>query len=430
MIRIIGAFLLFVTPWVFAAEQPKNIIMVIGDGMGPVYTSGYRYYADDPATPVVETTIFDELLVGLASTYPAPESGVVTDSAAGATALSSGVKSYNGAIGVDVNRKPLPTVLELAKQRGMKTGIAVTSQINHATPAAYMAHNESRNNYNEIADSYFDDRLNGHFKADVMLGGGWAYFIRPGRNLVAEFQEAGFQYVDSMAALTSAPVGKPLLGLFADKGLPWALDYPDHQRLPLLAKTAVKHLQGDQGFFLLIEASQVDWGGHANDVAAAMGEMDDMAITLEWLKQFVDADGETLLVVTADHSTGGISLGSSGKYEWHPEVIRKLEQSPTKIAEQLLALPMGKRAALLKVQLGAELNAEEATALAGLTDARSAEGLVKKLIDRLTNTGWTTGGHTAVDVPVMAYGMGAEQFRGHQDNTEIAKKVIALLPEK
>ena len=141
------------------AQEPKNVIMVVGDGMGPAYTTAYRYFADDKNTLDVEQTVFDRMLVGMASTYPARISGYVTDSAAGATALATGVKSYNGAIAVNVDKKPVSTVLEWAKEQGMKTGVAVTSQINHATPAGYSVHNESRKNYDQIADSYFDEKI-------------------------------------------------------------------------------------------------------------------------------------------------------------------------------------------------------------------------------------------------------------------------------
>lgn len=145
-----------------AAEQPHNIIMVVADGMGPAYTTAYRYLKDDKNTPEVENTIFDKYYIGSSSTYPAAVSGYVTDSAASATALATGIKSYNGAIAVDVNKKPVETVLERAKKYGMKTGAVVTSQVNHATPASYIAHNESRQNYDEIADSYVDELIDGN----------------------------------------------------------------------------------------------------------------------------------------------------------------------------------------------------------------------------------------------------------------------------
>ncbi len=413
------------------ADKPKNIIYVISDGMGPVYTTGYRYFADDKSTPKVDKTVFDRLHVGSASTYPAAISGVVTDSAAAATALSTGVKSYNGAIGVDVDKKNIPTILEMAKQKGMKTGVAVTSQVNHATPAAFITHNESRKNYNEIAESYFDQRIDGQFTADVILGGGTQYFQREDRDLVGEFIGAGYEYVNNIDDLPSVQPDKPLLGLFAPVGLPWALDYPQKKRLLHLAQAAVKSLENDKGFFLLVEASQVDWAGHANDVAAAMGEMADLAETLEWLEAYVDNNPDTLLVVTADHSTGGISLARDRAYIWKPEFIHKLEHSPAIIAQKLVLKPAGvQREKLAKQLLPLEFEDEELAALKKLTpvDQQSAYNWVKSVIDRETHTGWTTGGHTAVDVPVLAKGLGADAFIGHQDNTEIAKKLIRVLP--
>ncbi len=147
-----------------APSRPQNIVIMVGDGMGPAYTSAYRYFNDNPDTEEIEQTVFDRLLVGMASTYPARVSGYVTDSAAAATALATGVKSYNGAISVDTQKQPIPTIMEKAKQRGMSTGVAVTSQINHATPAAFLSHSESRKNYVELANKYLET------DADVMLG--------------------------------------------------------------------------------------------------------------------------------------------------------------------------------------------------------------------------------------------------------------------
>jgi alkaline phosphatase len=413
-----------------AADKPKNIIMVVGDGMGPGYTTAYRYYADDKSTPQVEQTVFDRLLVGMASTYPHLSTGYVTDSAAGATALSTGKKSYNGAIGVDHNKQPVLTVIEWAKQLGMKTGVAVTSQINHATPAAFTTHNESRHNYNEIADSYYDQKIDDKFTLDVMLGGGWDFFIREDRNLVEQFKQAGYQYIDSLQQLPSTDVSKPLLGLFAKVGLPEAIDTKNKHRLPALTKTAIKHLENEQGFFLLVEGSQVDWAGHRNDIAMAMSEMHGLALTLEWLESYLEENPDTLMVVTADHSTGGMSIAADGEYRWSPEWLDKMKESPLSIAEKLSsAKNKGKLASDL---LGFELNKEEVNRLESM-DSADAEGFyiaLKTILDTRSNTGWTSGGHTGVDVQVFAKGRGAELFRGHQDNTQIAQTIFTLLGRK
>lgn len=427
---------------------PQNIIMVIGDGMGPAYTTAYRYFIDNPDTSEIEATVFDRHLRGLSSTYPAPVSGVVTDSAASATALAAGVKSYNGAIGVDVNKKEVQTVLEWAKLQGKKTGVVVTSQINHATPASYLAHNEHRRNYNAIADSYIDDGI----KADLYLGGGWKYFIREDRNIVNEFKQAGFHYIDNYQGLADLPENKPVLGLFANVGLPWALDDTNKHRLSTMTKAAVHHLSDMQkhdnvpnkGFFMLIEASQVDWAGHGNDISDAMAEMDDMAKTLEYLEHFVEHHPNTLVVVTADHSTGGFTLAANGKYEWNAEHLRTMKHSVNYIAKRLASNDIN--ADYANSLFNFELNQKELQLLIDTkaspkpnkrnniyqNNKNSAIELallkqVKAIIDIRTNSGWTSGGHTAVDVPVFAFGKQSELFNGSQDNTDIAKKIFMLL---
>lgn len=427
-------------------NNPKNIIMIVGDGMGPAYTTAYRYFNDNPETNIIEETIFDRHLVGMSSTYPARVSGYVTDSAAAATALATGVKSYNGAIGLDVDKKPVETVLEWAKKQGKKTGIVVTSQVNHATPASYLAHNESRNNYNAIADSYID----GGIKADVILGGGWKYFVRDDRNLVNEFKSAGFNYLDNLQELNQLPENTPVLGLFADVGLPWALDDSNNFRLSAMTKAATKQLENDEGYFLLVEASQIDWAGHGNDIAAAMGEMTDLAKTMEYLEQYVKTNPDTLVVLTADHSTGGFTIAAEGKYEWNPEVLRTMKHSPQKIAEYLAKTDITTKEASeqlnfkvtqneVRLLQQAKYQASEALANFYALDERaqlkktkpSIETTVyialKKLIDKRTNSGWTSSGHTAIDVPVYAFGKSSDVFKGKVDNTDIAKKLFNLL---
>jgi len=407
---------------------PKNIIMVVSDGMGPAYTTAYRLYKDDPNTPAVELTALDPFLVGMAQTYPAPVSGYVTDSAASATALAAGIKTYNGAIGLDVDKKALESVLQRAKKIGKKTGVAVTSQIVHATPAAYIAHNESRNNYNELADSFLDDRINGKNVADVMLGGGWNYFIRDDRNLVAEFKALGYQYADSYTDLLALPKGKPTLGLFADKGLPKALDDSNPHRLSVLTESAISHLENVNGYFLLVEASQVDWAGHANDIASAMSEMEDLEQTIKLLKNYVDLHPDTLVILTADHSTGGLTIGADGDYRWSPEFIQNMKASVTMMSEKM----MDEEDMALYVEdvFGFALNDDEKNRISGISidmTPRARESVLKSVLDKRTNTGWTTSGHTGIDVEVYAFGAGAQAFAGNLNNIDIAKKIFELL---
>lgn len=425
---------------------PKNIIMVVADGMGPVYPSAYRYFNDDPSTPQIEETVFDRHFVGISSTYPARKSGYITDSAASATSLSAGVKTYNGAIGVDLNKQPVQTVLEWAKQQQKRTGVVVTSQINHATPASYLAHNEHRRNYNAIADDYIDEGI----KADVYLGGGWKYFIREDRNLVNEFKQAGFYYVDKYDDLENVPENTPLLGLFANSGLPYALDDTKKHRLSLMTQAAINQLENDNGFFMLVEASQVDWAGHSNDIASAMTEMDDLAKTMEYLESYVAQNPDTLVVLTADHSTGGLTIAANGKYEWTPSFIHTMTMSPGAIAKQLANTKMTVNSisnllnfivtqdevqTLKKVKLDANEKLRDYKALDIAEQKKQKKPNVNKqlstsikhLIDSRTNTGWTSSGHTGIDVPVYAMGAQHHRFKGKLDNIDIAQKIFTLL---
>jgi len=427
-------------------KSPKNIIMVIADGMGPAYTTSYRYFSDNPATELIEETVFDRLLVGSASTYPAPVSGYVTDSAASATALATGYKTYNGAIGLDVNKNSVETVLEFAKKQGKKTGIVVTSQINHATPASYLAHNESRRNYDAIADSYIDNGI----KADVYFGGGWKHFIREDRKLVDEFKAAGFQYVDNYKSLAHLKDKTQVIGLFANVGLPWALDDKDPKRLLTMTRAAIKQLENKNGYFMLVEASQVDWAGHSNDIASAMAEMSDLATTMEYLEKYVNENPDTLVILTADHSTGGLTVGANGKYEWRPEILRTMKSSPKIIAKKLSKNTITKNSLtkLLnfkvtdsefeQILVAKNIANKQLSAYKQLDDKKKLEttepntvniisSAIKSIIDIRTNTGWTSGGHTAIDVPVHALGKNSESFYGNIDNTDIAKKIFKML---
>lgn len=411
-----------------AETAPKNVIYMIGDGMGPAYTTAYRYFKDDPTTKSVDQTVFDTMLTGMARTYP-DDLTVVTDSAASATALSSGHKSYNGAIAVDTDKKPLKTMLEIAKQRGMTTALLATSQINHATPASFAAHNESRNNYDEIANDYIDNKIAGKLPVDLMLGGGTKYFIRDDRNLVDEFKAAGYQYGDDIQNLDQI-TQLPAIGLYAAKGLPFALD-ENPTRLTKLTSKALDLLdnQNKDGFFVMIEGSQIDWCGHANDIACAMAEMDDFASAIEKAKAYVDKNKDTLLVITADHSTGGLTLGAHGQYKWEADVVHGVKATAGTITQLLLESDdlksVWNKYTSIAFTPENKIKLEQAKSMGD----KALNLAVKSIISDTSFTGWTTGGHTAVDVQVFAYGKGSEQFVGSQNNTDIADKLIHFIEQ-
>lgn len=424
-----------------ASESKPNIIFMVGDGMGIAYTSAYRLYQDDLATPELETTIFDEMLVGMASTYP-DDHGLVTDSAAAATALASGIKTFNGAIGVNSQHTPIPSMLDKAKELGYLTGVAVTCQVNHATPAAFIAHADSRQSYEKIADQYVDLRIHNKPKVDLILGGGREYFIRKDRNLTKELGTLGYTYKDNLKDLDK--IKKiPALGLFAPMGMEPALESSNPLRLAEMTEKALSLLQPEtqkniaaKPFFLMLEASQIDWCGHANDIACAMGEMRDMAAAMKIIKAFVDKNPNTIFVATADHSTGGLSIGTKGQYQWNANVVRNVKATAPKIARKLLASRSQWRAewqALTQIKLADD---EQKTLDAFIMQADESNGevvvsqvtaQVLAYIDKYSSTGWTTKGHTGEDVQIFSYGKGHTNFSGAMDNTDIAKKLMAYL---
>jgi alkaline phosphatase len=420
--------LLCTTTGAFAQTAPKNVIYMIGDGMGPAFTTAYRYYKDDPTTKEIETTVFDTILKGMAHTYP-DDHTYVTDSAAGATALSSGHKSYNGAIAVDTAKKPVKTMLEIAKEQGMTTALVATSQINHATPASFAAHNESRRNYDDIANDYIDNKIAGKLPVDLMLGGGTEYFIRDDRNLVDEFKQAGYQYGDDIQNLGQI-TQVPAIGLYAPKGLPFALD-ENPTRLKQLTSKAFDLLDGqnNKGFFVMIEGSQIDWCGHANDIACAMAEMDDFAKSIETAKAYVDKNPDTILVITADHSTGGLTIGAHGQYKWETDVIKGVKATAGTLTNLLMESDNLKK--VWQENTSIEFTAENEIKLkqAKAMGEKTLNLAVKSIINDLSFTGWTTGGHTASDVQVFAYGKNSDDFVGSQNNTDIAKKLIGYIEQ-
>ncbi|MCS6982088.1 MAG: alkaline phosphatase [Flavobacteriales bacterium] len=275
--------------------KPRNVILMIGDGMGlaqitaGMYANGNRIALEK--FPVV----------GLVKTASARD--LITDSAAGATAYACGQKTYNRAIAVDTNRRPLRTILELLEEEGYSTGLIATSSITDATPAAFYAHQPDRKMQEEIANDMLKVRV------EVFAGGGRRYFEArsDGRNLLEAFRIMGYDvYTDWRQALGSR--ADRLVCLAAEDGLPRVSE----GRGPFLPEFTVKSLEilnrNPKGFFLMVEGSQIDWGGHANDDQYIISEMLDFNDAIENVLDFAMKDGQTLVVVTADHETGGFGL--------------------------------------------------------------------------------------------------------------------------
>ena len=254
-------------------KNPKNVIFLVGDGMGPSYNAAYRYFADDPNTKEMDKTAFDEHLVGTQRTNPNDPKENVTDSAAGATAFSSGHKTFNGAIGVDANKQKVKTVLEQAKENGKSTGLVSTAEITDATPAAYASHVDDRDKKDEIAQQFYNDKINGEHKVDVLLGGGSEYFGKDNGDLTKKFKKDGYDIVKNKNDLKNSK-GDQVLGLFAKNDMPLNIDAPNkNPELVDMEKSALDRLsKNDKGFFLMVEGASIDKAGHPNDVTGVMSE--------------------------------------------------------------------------------------------------------------------------------------------------------------
>lgn len=411
--------------------KAKNVIFMIGDGMGVPYTTALRYMNDIEGADMPQTA-FDPHLVGLQSTYPEDEEENVTDSAAAATAMSAGVKTYNNAIAVDNDKTDVKTVLEQAKENGMSTGIVATSEITHATPASYGAHEEERKSENAIANDYYDELINGEHKIDVMLGGGTDFFERSDRNIAKQFQQDGYSYVKSAEEMKQDD-NQQVLGLFAEVGLDKMIDRDDSQpSLADMTMSALDRLEDDEdGFFLMVEGSQIDWAGHDNDVVGAMSEMKDFENAFKKVEEFAKENGETLVIVTADHSTGGFSIGSDGNYNWDAAPIQAAKRTPDFMAKQIES---GKDVeAVLNEWIDLDLTDAEIKSVqqaAETKDVTKIDNAIEKIFDVRSGTGWTTDGHTGDDVPVYAYGPQKEQFTGMIDNTDQAARIFELLENR
>lgn len=240
-------------------------------------------------------------VVGLHKSYSSDN--LITDSAAGATAFSIGKKTFNGAIGVDSTGMPKETILEEAHRRGLATGLVVTCAITHATPASFVAHQKSRAMNEAIALDF----LSG--SADCIIGGGRKYFTKreDGRNLSQEMQKMGYYFAENLEEVRNSTSNR-ILALVADDELP-KISEGRSQFLPEATEIALKKIKtAKNGFFLMIEGSQIDWGGHNNDAEYIVKETIDFDLAIKKVLSFAEKDGETLVVITADHETGGLAI--------------------------------------------------------------------------------------------------------------------------
>ncbi|MBK7212046.1 MAG: alkaline phosphatase [Bacteroidales bacterium] len=276
-------------------RKPKNIILMIGDGMGlsQVYT-GYTAKGSTfnmlrfPVTGLVKTNSADNY---------------ITDSGAGATAYATGQKTNNGYISVDPAGQKLETILECAEKHGLSTGLVATSAITHATPAGFIAHTSNRGNMEDIARDFLNTDI------DLFIGGGYDNFRtrKDSLNLIDSLLKHGYFVARDLGDIDYPTVSK-LAALLAPGHMP-RVSAGRADMLPRSSELALKILKRNKkGFFLMIEGSQIDWGGHDNNLDYVKEEVIDFDDAIGKVLEFALKDKETLVIVTADHETGGLAL--------------------------------------------------------------------------------------------------------------------------
>ncbi|MEA4897872.1 MAG: alkaline phosphatase [Christensenellaceae bacterium] len=413
----------------------KNVILLIPDGMSTDGVTLARWYRGGQALNM------DELASGLVRTYSAD--AAIADSAPAGTAMATGHKSHTGFVGVlpeentmpglaplapEDTLKPVASILEAAKLAGKATGLIATSEIMHATPADFSAHDPSRKNYDALSEQQ------AHQDIDVVLGAGSKYLEaanrKDGDDILSVIREK-YQYVTTPAELAAITSGK-VWGMFAEDSLAYDMDRnPDEEpSLGEMTKKAIELLSQDEdGFFLMVEGSKVDWAAHANDPVGIISDVlafdEAMGVALNFAKQ----DGHTLIVSATDHGNSGITIGSAdttGDYDKRPlsdfiDPLLKARLTGEGI-ESLLNEDRSNAAEVIAEHFGITDLTDGEIATIKQAEAGSMNYAIGPMIGRRANIGFTTGGHTGGDVTLYVFAPeGLTQLTGTVENTDIAR---------
>ena len=427
----------------------RNVVLMIPDGMGVAHATLGRWYKY--AMTGVNRLSFDDLACGLVRTYWA--TGLITDSAPAASAMATGFKTSYGAVGLKPAKAEMPdvppvrpgeeftpvaNVLEAARLSGRSTGLVVTCEFPHATPAGFSAHYVQRNAMDLLAEQQVYQNM------DVVLGGGSRYLDpavrRDHEDLLAVLRTRGYRTVTDRAAMAAAPAAK-LWGAFAPTSMERDLDR-DPRVEPSLQEMTLKALdvlsRNSKGFFLMVEGSQVDWGGHANDPIGAASEILAFDKAVQSVLDFAGRDGRTAVIIAADHSTGGLTIGTPESGEISitrfADVVRRVKATPTKVARQLTEgpppTPDQVRQAIVE-ELGiTDLQPSEAAALDKPLREHSMKGLELELghaLSRRAGIGWVFTGHGGEDVALYVRHPRDLRIGGVVQNTDIAVYIARLL---
>lgn len=442
------------------AQEAKYVFFFIGDGMGVNQVQGTELYLGelDGKIGIAPLDFAEFPYATTSSTYSATNG--VTDSAAGGTALATGTKTKNGVIGMEKDQQtPIASIAMRAKEKGCRVGIATSVSIDHATPAAFYAHNPSRKNYYQIGKDLFlagfdfyagsdflDPDNHGQSESLYALARQNGYTIARGYdNFTAKSNQA-----DKLILLQTEEASKA----YRD-AIPYAIDSKEGDLcLSDITRAAIQFLSKDlsKGFFLMVEGGKIDWACHSNDAATAFREVADLNEAIRQALQFYENHpDETLIVISADHETGGLVLGT-GEYALNLQALQYQRVSETAFTSILndLRRQTGNRVTWEQARQALTDNfgfweeltlTDEQTRRLEETYRRTFTGKevemekseyaqdeplaaeAVRIINEIAMVGWVSGGHSAGYVPVFAIGAGADRFQGRMDNIEIPARI-------
>lgn len=453
-----------------AESNVKHVILLIGDGMAMPQVSAAEAYVGSRLGKPVEKTDFSQFPAqGMTTTYAADR--FITGSAAAGTAIATGYKTYINAIGVGTEKQPLKNLVEYSQDKDMATGIVTSTRMTHATPAVFAAHNEHRGNENEIAADMSDSGV------DYFAGGGYRHFVSAdsglpskrtdGRDLVEEMADMGYETFisesDTRRFLEWTPqADEKVLGLFSYSHLDYDIDDAEQPSLAELTRKGIELLSQDEnGFFMMVESGRIDHACHANDAVTAIQDTIAFNDAVEEAVSFYNEHPEdTLVVVTADHETGGLTLGFAGTgYEsafsglqeqhisyggFNAEVLGPYKDEHSVYSSELEDLfpalenyfgltdlnenEYAQLEEALQRSLGGEIvrpASQNEYLLYGYYEPFTVT--VTHILNQRAGLAWTSYSHTAVPVPTFALGPNAGLFQGYYDNTDIFWKIADIM---
>jgi len=405
------------------SNRPKNLIIMISDGCGPASFTFARETSG-------QSLFLDTVLAGTVQT--SSSSSFITDSASGATAYSCALRTYNAAIAVDDNQKPCGTIMEAAKSIGMKTGLVATSRITHATPAAFSAHVIDRD-----MEAYIAQQQVERSTADVMFGGGLNFFTSraDGVNLFNVANSKGYQTITTRAEF-DGPLNFPVIGLFAPSHMSYEIDRNPAVE-PSLSEMTQKALDllnanSENGFLLMVEGSRIDMAAHSNDPGAHYHDIIAYDNTAKVIMDFVANNPHTTVISVSDHETGGLSLGRNFRnytypvYEWYPRVVLNQKMS----CESMGKLIQGGSSIVDVLASQAsitDLTQDEINAMQNISSNLSIlADLIGEAISYRALVGWTTWGHTGVDINLYSFGERSGTFKGNYRNDQVGGMLASM----